>query len=1810
MKLPLTAHPQLNQVIWAYENENHPFAKIHRLIDLIESIIKTHTAFVTSNYFQMNFISDSVKGLLAEGLITPSLGMWQKVSRSLMEEMIIKKRLSNWEFEQLGSCLDKNQRQVFVSLYEKINQKYVLKETCSKSERTQLIKFFHQSNYRFNEPLFAVDFYAYFMAWEKKINNKLKTPDGRNIRDLVNFRNYYAHGATASPEACQKDIDDYLPIVRSLLEQKWLQTISVVVFEKHEGKLQIVSFNHDSQFVSEELKNVVMTNNKAIKEETPYFINETGNLLDASPLMFYKRREQDQLPMLLFLNDLKRIHKKEISLLNYPKAFHYQDRERYEQFLSFINVLEWKQYSNHEFKQQIHSLTETFFGRHLEQDTIKDRINNKTKSFQFIWGSQGIGKSALMAKIIKDLKFLNMDTSQQTQEIYVIEYFLRRNTIFSNPAYFLDYINQQLERVRKTRIKEIGSTLEEKKSLLHQRLMKLSNMLEGQKLVLFIDGLDEGDENKFIEWLPNQDYPGILFIFSSRMNTDVEKFYYNISPEYKYPAIRLESLSEPEVQALLYRVVDKYALIKNTEAMSTIMSRSKGNPLYLKLMLSSFESGEITLDIIDQLPKDLKELFEGFVKKFSDEDSGNAVLKALFLFTAAKDYLNAKQIEIILNENGFFIGPKESESILSILREVLLENPNDSYSFQLFHEEFRKFILDKYPYDVKKAQQLLLKYCADWKSLKFFKGPVFNYTLQFYVDHIIEQKDMELLLELVIDEEYRLVQITESNQYNYTFSMLEKIHNYLRNKFRESGQFNAIEKKLLNEVLIQSYHLHRQIRSDSQLVLTLDMDWDERRLSEQLEKLKHLSTREQSTSMLFILHCLLKKAEDQSKQYIQRILVEIEEKNLSIDLTGQIPSEIIIDLCLQLQQLKINYIPLLNRCNIPALLRREYLEIIYNHSELDKFVLTLIDMPVMERFKDGIIIGYLEVLMRKGVDERVCYWFAWCKDNLLENDIIILYNRAAVFYSQSKNKERMTEYIKKADLNSKQWLEISRNCLQNGWVEESRAAFSKAIHLIQEAEKEYSVSKEDASSLYDSYLALVYYLSFLDQLEITERYLPNFKTMLSLPIITSDNSLENGIANLYIKHKWYSKVNDLLNFTLNRRKHTYIDLLCAFFIKRSEQPQEFQQEITRKLTKEINRLKVVEGDSENWIVFIEKIIIEEPSLAQKVISKFTSTYDLRKLHRSKVKGYLMGSDYPSAFNLIREYPLMQKEMIEAAADTLVFLNDSKGFEELLIHLASDKMKEYAAIEGILEAINQVTFGWLEKFIPMVKNPDKRFMLLCKGAAMYGRKGEMDKAFLILNDAISINEIESIDPFVQEFDLALFERKIIDSEFEILFCPEDFNTEWRARFQLANAFLRCFEFDKALEETLMIEEEDLLYEGGELYQYYKSKIFCQIISSMAREGDKRVLQLLKDFYPEMHHESEHKLDIFLECARYFRERQDTDTEKKVLLAAKKYINKSISVKEATPYYCQLSYYYYQVNLNKEAEKMIRLAWGQINDKNNNRQTSVIFYQLSVQGLLLDWLKDSKFKAIYNLISRKSFTINPSIINQRLAHGEVKIVMSIIENESDETIQSIYYVELIKYFIKRDHLSKALKVYHLIKDEDIFKAEGALILLEYLLNTETIIEPKEIVEILNSVDCEYHPELVDMLVYLLAPRNYKVILSIVENWKRGRNDSVINHLIPRMLLVAKHPDDFIPIFCIIDLNQKNVTLALHSLVYYLRSFPEHNDGILDRFKKELKLDRDVNIPTHQDSLAIIGNWLKDLKDGSLSFEEFKDRINLVN
>ena len=201
----MNSHPQISELYKIYKAETKsPFRKVHRMIDLFETIIKTHTIVIMAEYFKRNKLSDEAKGLLAGGLRTPALGHWQLFSRVLFEE------LQKDKFQWIVNDFAEN----FVFLDKELMGDKKLPELFTLANINELRKKRKESGF------------DYFFD------------------DVITLRNGYAHGATPEDVDCEKDIKQFEQFLELLLASSWLKNSDII---EKEGKAILISLQNKQE---------------------------------------------------------------------------------------------------------------------------------------------------------------------------------------------------------------------------------------------------------------------------------------------------------------------------------------------------------------------------------------------------------------------------------------------------------------------------------------------------------------------------------------------------------------------------------------------------------------------------------------------------------------------------------------------------------------------------------------------------------------------------------------------------------------------------------------------------------------------------------------------------------------------------------------------------------------------------------------------------------------------------------------------------------------------------------------------------------------------------------------------------------------------------------------------------------------------------------------------------------------------------------------------------------------------------------------------------------------------------------------------------------------------------------------------------------------------------------------------------------------------------------------------------------------------------------------------------------------------------
>jgi hypothetical protein len=653
-------HPHIQVLHHLFLSETQPFRKVHRMIDLFESLIKFHTVVILSEYVKHNRLSDNAKFLLAQGLYKPSLGVWKQIGSALFKEL-------------------------------------------------------EEKNYNWLLPDFPIEFRKLDKALEQKKTN------------VIEFRNYYGHGATPPDEQCEADIQQFEPFLNQLLQLNWLNSSSIL-----------------------------------IREAKVYLVAAEGEL-SLHPVLIY--REEKFPASLAFFNDLKN---DKICLLNYPLCkFYKKEFELYWEFREYFPINAWKKSSKTRFDYRIEELTESFKGREDDLEILKGFVRKKNKGYLSVLGNPGIGKSTLIAQFIKELR-----ADQDLKHVMVIDYFIHRGRNESRPETLLSYLIQKTDEIfREGRnIRPEKNDLWHLQEILFEKWRLWAERSKEKKLLILIDGLDEGAENKLTEYLPRENFENVLIIYGSRPggHPNIIDFWPTLPQGHQEH--ELKGLTKEDIRALIYEVGNKYDIERESKWIDAVLERTNGTPLYLKLLCDAIENGSISLNDINTIPKEINNYYEAILRRYSKDKYKNALLQSLYTFAAAKDELSFSHLRII-NKLDY----ATQEHVGSTLREILVKNEiGEVDTYQLFHETFRDFLIEKRKLEVQEAEERILDFCSIWEELEGTYEQ--HYALQHYASHLIESqksKRKQELFHLLNNKSYIQTQKKVLRQFESTRTLLQ-----------------------------------------------------------------------------------------------------------------------------------------------------------------------------------------------------------------------------------------------------------------------------------------------------------------------------------------------------------------------------------------------------------------------------------------------------------------------------------------------------------------------------------------------------------------------------------------------------------------------------------------------------------------------------------------------------------------------------------------------------------------------------------------------------------------------------------------------------------------------------------------------------------------------------------------------------------------------------------------------------------------------------------------------------------------------------
>lgn len=455
---------------------------------------------------------------------------------------------------------------------------------------------------------------------------------------IVGFRNKFkGHGASFREDDQEQS--------KALLENLAL------VIKGVKSKLDVVLKNPELNFY---IDNQISDNNNIAVSEL--FLEYSNYTYELSPFILHIECnkyscEKNHRLKLFFYNDGK---KEKIYYLDYRynHFFYYSSKELSEK----LDKLQKELIQTSSDEERNKDLLSNFIGREEELNQvlkhIKDGIETSQSTAIIIKGKPGVGKSAFISQVQSEL-------NQSIEPLSYIFYCKNKNNEVNDIRRFYNSIERYLKDAKHNFNRMLKDELNEKDNLDDEKdiseklqcLFRVCEKLENEKIVFFIDGLDELKEPEdFLSIIAFNKMPNnIHFVFTLRDYKDILNSLFNqlydsemkiLSENYKKEkvSISLQNLQNHEIETLVNNVLPREIERdgkRYKEIHEYIRDKSEGLPLYIHYICENIISSDISIEELveytKKLPKSLetfyRETFEGL-----DRDSGISfsILKILF----------------------------------------------------------------------------------------------------------------------------------------------------------------------------------------------------------------------------------------------------------------------------------------------------------------------------------------------------------------------------------------------------------------------------------------------------------------------------------------------------------------------------------------------------------------------------------------------------------------------------------------------------------------------------------------------------------------------------------------------------------------------------------------------------------------------------------------------------------------------------------------------------------------------------------------------------------------------------------------------------------------------------------------------------------------------------------------------------------------------------------------------------------------------------------------------------------------------------
>jgi len=389
-------------------------------------------------------------------------------------------------------------------------------------------------------------------------------------------------------------------------------------------------------------------------------------------------------------------------------AFSQQRGVALERFHELFRLDEWRKIDSTEqqskelkFDDLIAELSEVFVGRVDDISEVKKILKAQPNGVLWISGKPGVGKSALMARLVRDYQ-------NAPQHYLTIPYFFRIGHSGCSTEQFLKAALLHLHVALGLPFKPAVTIDEQRQQFVD--LVRNAGECIGKKILFLVDGLDEiyRLEPAFISLPFIATAPRVLWLCAGRNELpEMETSLRQSGAEWVF-STGLPAMDEQDIRSMMTAYLErlKYQLFARDEIteghagnrfLEVLTHKSDGLPLYVRMVIDDLRRGKWTLQDEDKLPDGLRAYFEQILERLRVSDTGTVLTPLFCLLAWAAEPITESTLRLLLREHYLSKSERWEELFRKaldhghlMLRPALTPEAKTGWTF--YHDTFRQHL--------------------------------------------------------------------------------------------------------------------------------------------------------------------------------------------------------------------------------------------------------------------------------------------------------------------------------------------------------------------------------------------------------------------------------------------------------------------------------------------------------------------------------------------------------------------------------------------------------------------------------------------------------------------------------------------------------------------------------------------------------------------------------------------------------------------------------------------------------------------------------------------------------------------------------------------------------------------------------------------------------------------------------------------------------------------------------------------------------------------------------------------------------------